>query len=944
LYNKVYTYKKKSQKISKLAIAFSWLFLLLIWYMVWGYFYSANSNCTSSSSLPSSTPHQSSCWIFSLKFSSENSNWPSSRSKPSSINPSQNISFSKTDHSIISSSLGIIVHQEHNTAKNNEITNKKTFFLIEKIYTKNKTDDDINKNQKYAIVFFGFALKNKLKKINCKRPVYDDFKSQQIIMEENKELSNTNWNNDWNEKINKDISLIDNINKNYKILYTIFFKYWIFILIVIIATITFIIFIKKKSTNIVKESWTQELELIKLLEENKKDLANLEATNDNLKIIIKQWNLDISDTMILSYNNLISFKGLIMPRWTFLDNLDTIKEKDYFGNWDYDTNEIEHLMKSAVLIDYDAIWSKSAETNSLIGLKNNNIDATFSTSCANRPRLFNKICDEFINNFLNSFYVYNIDSDIPWTLTILRTLIWNKKYKNQACESLDKYFTYANKAPSELEDIVILCWQPYLDNYYIIQDFSNTKNELENKYIKQNVSKYKDINDYKLVSFQQILYNNIEQWIPPSEWLYKYYTNYLINILKQSSTEPIDSIYYDMSYRFNNWYIIPKLNKLKYQSTSTKRNEIESIIASIEKINNWSNIDWYLWLKYMLTNKWLEEDIKNMWWNITSDTEDTMSILLKSIKKLSYIKLINDEIVWNTINVNWYFSIQWIKDPVYFWAELTNKNWSLIVSEIDLNWYDEINNILWIIIQQKDNSLWEIYEFIQKNIWLYNSQDYNITPCDIIENKLNNLNIKWLEFLLCNENKVNITKWESWSKILYQFNMDNYNIQSVICNNKEIQDFINKNYSNINTNSANVWNTIEKIISYEPTKQEVSEALEWNNKVITALEDFKTYLWVDIVDIAEQNGKVAAEFTINSVTFVGIYDTTTKELWPLYLKQWNENNYNIVYKQFSLYLKPENQNEINRFLLETYDYLYEINKLLTIKYLSKLFEKNLINE
>lgn len=70
------------------------------------------------------------------------------------------------DHLIISSSLGIIVHHENSTTKDIKAINIKNFFFIEKIYTKNKTDDDINKNQKYAIVFFSFALKNKIKKIN----------------------------------------------------------------------------------------------------------------------------------------------------------------------------------------------------------------------------------------------------------------------------------------------------------------------------------------------------------------------------------------------------------------------------------------------------------------------------------------------------------------------------------------------------------------------------------------------------------------------------------------------------------------------------------------------------------------------------------------------------------------------------------------------------------
>ncbi|MBQ2600382.1 hypothetical protein II582_03280 [bacterium] len=50
-----------------------------------------------------------------------------------------------------------------------------------------------------------------------------------------------------------------------------------------------------------------------------------------------------------------------------------------------------------------------------------------------------------------------------------------------------------------------------------MQSFIELKKDLEDKYIKQNISKYKELNEYKLVSYQQILYNNLENSIPPYE-------------------------------------------------------------------------------------------------------------------------------------------------------------------------------------------------------------------------------------------------------------------------------------------------------------------------------------------------------------------------------------------------------------------------------------------
>ena len=40
---------------------------------------------------------------------------------------------------------------------------------------------------------------------------------------------------------------------------------------------------------------------------------------------------------------------------------------------------------------------------------------------------------------------------------------------------------------------------------------------LENRYINPNLSKYREINEYKLISYQQIIYNNLKNSIPPYE-------------------------------------------------------------------------------------------------------------------------------------------------------------------------------------------------------------------------------------------------------------------------------------------------------------------------------------------------------------------------------------------------------------------------------------------
>lgn len=751
--------------------------------------------------------------------------------------------------------------------------------------------------------------------------------------------------NNISTKETKKIDKKETTIKNYKIIYSVFFKYWLIALIIAIAIAIFFLAIKKeKILNINSDNESQKDLLIQKYNNEINNKLNIETSNKDLNIKIRQGTLNINEETLLSYNNLILFKWFTLPRWIFIYK-DSIENRDYFNDSNYDIEELSKFIKNIIFVNYDEIISEKNGNTQFIQLDNNSVEKTFFLSCANRPRLLNRICDKYIENFLNWFFVYNINSDFSWFTKTMKNLIIKRKYKDSVCKWLDNYVMYSNSAPAELEDLAILCWWTFLDNYYMMQDFTKTKNELEWQYITPGTSKYKKMNEYKLVSYQQILYNNLEKWIPPSEWTYKSYTNYLSNLLKKHNQSPIDPFYFDETYRFNNLYIIPSLNKVKYQSTQSKIEEISTIINDLEKINNWDKIEGYIWLNSILTNKSLEEDVSKIWVNFISERDDIMSILLKSLQSLNYIKIINDEIIWDTIRINWYiprFKLNnWESFPIPFWSTLLNKNWKLVVKEFSLNiaGFDafQINDVLKIMLEKRDYNIGEIYEFIQNNMDLYETNDYSASPCDLLKNRFDTIKIDWLQILICNDEKINITKWISGNKILYQFKMEEYNIKSITTTNNAIQKYINEHYSWITSNAVTINWIVSDIVTYEPQKQEQeNNYLEWNNNAIIAIDDFKKYLWIDIVDIWERNWKVAAEFSITNINFVWIYDIETKKLWPIFLKQPGEEKWNIIISNFSLYLLPENQYEINKFLIEPIGYLYNLDKRIVIKYLPNL--------
>lgn len=746
--------------------------------------------------------------------------------------------------------------------------------------------------------------------------------------------SQINW--EWNNELQK-------VEKRYQIISSIIFKYWILVLTIIAAiTIFFVELQKRKTLSFDNEYEAEKTLFLWFFTKNQANIKEYEK-DTNIKIIINQGPLDISSDIIHSYNNLIIYKGLTMPRGTFLYEPNEIKGIEYFNNRNYDLTELEKILNNTVFINYDEI-KKNQEEIKQLSLKNKSIEDTFYVSCVNQHKIFNWVCNNYINMFLDWFFVYKINEDFSWFNKTMENIINKKKYKQFACNGLENFIKYTSSTPEEIRWLFDICWTEYSELFDTTQAFSEINNNLENKYIKPNISSYYEINEYKLLSYQQIIYNNLENNIPPYESAYKNYINYIINLLKEINNWLIRDFYYDEIYRFNNIYVIPMLNKIKYESTQSKREEIELIINEIEKLNRWDHIDWYIWLKSKITNYALEEKIKDIWWNITNDNNDQIDNLLKGLKTLSYLKVINDEIINNNIiKINWYISIkiEWSNTAIPFGATFEQKKWSLIVKSFVLNENEKqpkINEILDIIIKQKEYSIWDIYEFIQWNIQLYESNSYNITPCILLKDKLEKLNIEWLKILNCNESNINIIKWSTGSKTLYQFNMINFNINNIKITNTEIQNHINTNYSSINTNATTVSKIIEEIITYTPPKWN-DWNLTGNNNTLIAISDLNKFLWIELANIWERSWRVAAEFSIGDLDLIWIYDTNTKILWPIFLKDvpswtWTENP---IISNFSLHLSQDNQNEINKFLIEPINYLYEIDPITIKKYLPERY-------
>lgn len=683
----------------------------------------------------------------------------------------------------------------------------------------------------------------------------------------------------------------------YKKIYSAIFRYWFYLFIFAISILLFFK-ISKKTVILNWNTWsiTEKQSLLKEINKEKGQI-----TNSNIYAKITQWELKTEDSLIISINNLILYKWFVMPRSIVLYDDYNIKKRSDYKLW-YNIWDLQYFIENIIFTDYKSTQEISKQP--LIKLTDNLKD-TFFVSCIDKP--INFTCEHFVDNFINNFYIYDLSADYKWLNNIFNQLK-NTEYKDAFCDWMMKYISYAQDTSLELEWIASQCWDDFYQTFSSTKSFLNIQNQLSDWYINATLSDDPDANAYKLISYQQILYNDVSESII-NEARFNSYLNFITSLLKKEWV--IDDIYLDITYRINNKFLIPSLNTIKYKLTENKKAEINGIINNIEKINNWSRLDWYNWLETKITNDWLK--------NISAEVEtwsderkNETQQLLNSIKNLSYIKVVNEEISGNLIRISWYMRLKSIDDPIYFWANFENQWWNLILLKIWITDYDELNDTLNNLLWNNKYNMMEIYEYIENSIMLYSSTD-KPSVCELIESKINELNGTLVD---CNSNKISIKSSEN---ISYKFKLNNFNLQEISISDKNIESNIKDMLWNINADLNTLPSIIAEIVSYkiEDTPQDnTSESI----KNIIAAEVVKQYLWANIIDVQEDNNWIYITFLMNGIKLWWTFNPENNSLYSLSF----QDPY-IKINGFELTLIQDNINEINKFISDPLRYIWNID-------------------
>jgi hypothetical protein len=121
---------------------------------------------------------------------------------------------------------------------------------------------------------------------------------------------------------------------------------------------------------------------------------------------------------------------------------------------------------------------------------------------------------------------------------------------------------YTNDYTDSVEKLFFACGQSYVDTFKRTTLFMEIQKSLENQLFDKTVYKDDVLNTYKLLSYQQQIYQDF--FINKID-TYKIglYFDFIRELIKKNT---IDPFYIDEIYRYNNKYLVSALEKITYQS------------------------------------------------------------------------------------------------------------------------------------------------------------------------------------------------------------------------------------------------------------------------------------------------------------------------------------------------------------------------------------------
>ena len=634
-----------------------------------------------------------------------------------------------------------------------------------------------------------------------------------------------------------------------------------------------------------------------------------------------------------SQDNLINFSGLILPRTVLIDQTKWNTYAEPILNSTYDKN----LINSYFLDIFVAPLQKTAlNAKPYAGLPVQwDIKQFFGLSCLDTISAGSFVCQHYVNQFLKSFYVY----DLAWVggnnatsdtftvntqpipdefFTIYEKLKYNSDNQKRFCSGILQYLQYGGKNDNRFWEIFSDCGSEEYAIYTELRDFLTIKESLALGYVDAKVSSSKLLNEYKLFVMQQLLYKALLASEDANSLLQSYLSFLSDLLLKESnrSWELINQFVRDFTYWYNVSIVDPYLKDEKSKIDKETRNTLTTRLFSIHNGNKTLN---FTGLAKQTT---LTIDTTSTLWTPEKSNSQNLEELFRANlpSQFRLTSLTNQEETQSLV-------VKWLDrdTDVRLEAVIKFDGVKLYVEKVSISGNKALESFVNALLERDRYVFVKMLQLISDNLAIADqSSTLKLDLCAELKQKYPT------GLLLCSDSKIQIEKGqtEQASGTIYTFLLQKGSLIWVEISDKILETKVLQNLDIWKITKDTLAPMIPVIVNYEP-KDEISgfgmkEQLLVNDK-------FMKYFSKAPKKVEVSWGSVRIYFEVEGINFIGGYDVVTNRLAPISLDFWAARK-PIIIQKMELNLDDQHRDDLNAFLLNPINYIQKINPNLVKKY------------
>ena len=716
------------------------------------------------------------------------------------------------------------------------------------------------------------------------------------------------------------------IIRYYGIIHKTLFKFWVALsawVISIIATFfmltsgyfTDIYLLENKDNNTVSQA-----------EINYNNKVQQIASVPGLKGILLNWYLDISNWNIISEDVLLEKDGLTLPR---KNNISTTA-LDEFVQWQNKERFVDGYMMKFFQTVLVAPLNKNTQTKKnppLFSLWGSTLKNLFGLECTTTKSSSSFVCKAYVRNFLNRFYLYDLSNSTNEITRYFNALSTNSSYKNDMCNWILTYGKYVTDIDGNLSDLFRNCGSYNYNNFVLIRDFLALNKQLWGWYIDSAAYNNRNLNEYKLYSFQQLIYRGISTSADVKSLIQSYIAFLREALLKEEGRQ--DELLSPFSKSFAYWYNMNVLTPyFKDEKSKMNKEDRTTLNSDMLTVNYGDSVAGYKWLQELSRYKY----------ETATSTKQTTTVAqkqpLKELFRLSYLPAnfnlysLEDGEEENTLIVNWVD----LRTEFTVEAKLKYENLQLFVVDISVNTEkDVVNETLSNFVNSTINASKSKYSLNQALTLINDYKDFankptdEISLCDRVSEEYH------ANVISCDTTKIMIeSKYavkDATEPVVYTFTLNNkWALIDVKVNHELLASQLLASLKLSDLDASSTFFMIKRIMAYELEDTDTWYGLKEYRAISEVIEKY-----IKGATIEPENGAVKVSFSAGWISFSANYDSVSRELNPIAIfVTWRKTP--IIVQGLKLTLKDDNIKEINDFLSDPLSKLKELNPALVERY------------